>query len=103
LRQSARSFTSSELQKELAVHHPIRTSILEVNRVVSKLSISLKNQHHFAEKVTYYGAYIKRLSVGYQRLYLLCYLQSRWQQALERIADGFIVRQGTFKITDADH
>ena len=95
LRQSARSFTRSELQKEFAVHHHIKTWMPEVNRVVSKLSISLKNQQHFAERVTYYGAYIKRLSVGYQRLYLLCYLQTRWQQALERMADGFVhhVRQ----------
>ncbi len=90
LRQSARSFTGSELQKELAVHHHIQTWMPEVNRVVNELSISLKNQQYFAERVTYYGAYLKRLSVGHQRLYLLCYLQTRWQHALERIADGFV-------------
>jgi len=62
----------------------------EVNRILSALSIPLKNQQYFAERVTYYGAKLKRQSTGYQRLYLLCYLQSRWQQALERIADGFV-------------
>lgn len=90
LHQSARSFTGSELQKELTVHRHIRTWMPEVNRVVSELSLSLKNQQHFAEGVTYYGTNLKRQPVGYQRLYLLCYLQTRWQQALERIADGFV-------------
>ena len=90
LRLSARNFTGSELQKELAVHRHIQTWMPEVNEVLSQLSISLKNQQYFAERVTYYGAKLKRQSVGYQRLYLLCYLQSRWQQALERIADGFV-------------
>ena len=71
LRMSARNFTGSELQKELAVHRHIQTWIQEVNEVLSKLSISLKNQQYFAERVTYYGAYLKRQSIGYQRLYLL--------------------------------
>lgn len=90
LRLSARNFTGSELQKELAVHRHIQTWMPEINRVLSELSISLKNQQYFAERVTYYGAKLKRQPIGYQRLYLLCYLQSRWQQALERIADGFV-------------
>lgn len=70
------------------MHRHIRTWIPEVNRTLSALS--LKNQQYFAERVTYYGGKLKRQPIGYQRLYLLCYLQSRWQQALERIADGFV-------------
>ncbi|WP_267284844.1 hypothetical protein [Klebsiella pneumoniae] len=55
-----------------------------------------------AEKVDYYGAKLKRQTVGSQWLYLLCYLQTRWQQALERIADGFVhhVRQTKQKAKD---
>ena len=90
LRMSAKNFTGSELQKELAVHRHIQSWMSEVNEVLSQLSISQKNQQYFAERVTYFGAKIKRQPIGYQRLYLLCYLQSRWQQALERIADGFV-------------
>ncbi len=90
LRMAAKNITRSELQKELAVHQHIQSWMLEVDEVLSQLSISLKNQQYFAERVTYYGAKLKRQPVGYQRLYLLCYLQSRWQQALERIADGFV-------------
>ena len=95
LRQSARNFTGTELEKELAVHRHIQHWVPEVNVILSKLSLSQKNQQYLAERVDYYGAKMKRQSVGKQRLYLLCYVQSRWQQALERIADGFVhhVRQ----------
>ncbi|WP_436286951.1 Tn3 family transposase, partial [Thalassolituus maritimus] len=45
--------------------------------------------------VNYYGAKLQRQFIGNRRLYLLCYLQTRWVQALESIADGFVhhVRQ----------
>ena len=73
----------------------IQSWMPEVNEVLSVLSLSSKNQQHFAERVDYYGAKLKRQSIGNQRLYLLCYLQTRRVQALERIADGFVhhVRQ----------
>jgi TnpA family transposase len=95
LRQSARNFTGTELEKELAVYRHIRHWMPEVDRLLNMLSLSPKNQQYLAEKVDYYGAKLKRQTVGNQRLYLLCYLQTRWQQALERIADGFVhhVRQ----------
>ena len=95
LRQSARNFTGTELEKELAVHSYIQPWMPEVNEVLSALSLSSKNQQHFAERVNYYGAKLQRQSIGNRRLYLLCYLQTRWVQALERIADGFVhhVRQ----------
>ncbi|EIF42700.1 protein TnpA [gamma proteobacterium BDW918] len=99
LRQSARNFTGTELEKELTVHRHIQHWMSQVNAILSTLSLSQKNQQHFAERVDYYGAKLKRQSVGNQRLYLLCYLQFRWQQALERIADGFVhhVRQAKNK------
>lgn len=95
LRQSARNFTGTELEKELIVHRHIQPWMPEVTTILSALSLSPKNQQHFTERVDYYGAKLKRQTEANQRLYLLCYLQSRWQQALERIADGFVhhVRQ----------
>jgi len=95
LRQSARNFTGTELEKELAVYRHTQHWMPEVDLLMSTLSLSQKNQQHQAEKVDYYGAKLKRQTAGNQRLYLLCYLQARWQQALERIADGFVhhVRQ----------
>ena len=74
LRQSARNFTGTELEKELAVHRHIQHWIPEVNTILSTLSLSQKNQQHLAERVDYYGAKMKRQSVDNQRLYLLCYL-----------------------------
>lgn len=90
LRQSARNFTGTELQKEIAVYHHIQPWMTDVTTVLESLSLSQKNQQHYAERVDYYGAKLKRQSLANQRLYLLCYLQSRHQQGLERIAEGFI-------------
>ncbi|WP_139325889.1 hypothetical protein, partial [Thalassolituus maritimus] len=81
LRQSARNFTGTELEKELAVHSYIQPWMPEVNEVLSELSLSSKNQQHFAERVNYYGAKLQRQFIGNRRLYLLCYLQTRWVQA----------------------
>ena len=84
LRQSARNFTGTELEKELVVYRNIQHWMSEVDLLLSLLSLSQKNQQHLAEKVDYYGAKLKRQTISNQRLYLLCYLQTRWQQALER-------------------
>ena len=90
LRQSARNFTGAELTKELAVHRHVAQWMPEVSAALNALALSQKNQQHFAERVDYYGVKLKRQSIDNQRLYLLCYLQQRWQQAQERIADGLV-------------
>lgn len=90
LRQSARNFTGTELEKELVAHRHLQPWMPEITSVLNTLSLSQKNQQHFAERVDYYGAKLKRQAAGNQQLFLLCYLQFRWQQALERIADGFV-------------
>ncbi len=90
LRQSARNFTGAELAKELAVHRHVAQWMPEVSAALNALSLSQKNQQHFAERVDYYGVKLKRQSIDNQRLYLLCYLQQRWQEAQERIADGLV-------------
>lgn len=95
LRQSARNFTGTELEKELMIYHHLRPWMGEIVQVQASLGLSQMNQHYYAERVDYYGAKLKRQSTLNQQLYLLSYLQNRHQQCLERIADGFIhhVRQ----------
>ena len=95
LRQSARNFTGTELEKELQVYHHLQPWIAEVAQVQVSLGLSQMNQHYYAGRVDYYGAKLKRQATLNQQLYLLSYLQNRQQQCLERIADGFIhhVRQ----------
>lgn len=95
LRQSAKNFSKTELNKELAVRRYLQPWIAEVNAVLQKIDLSQKNLQHFSGRVDYYGAKLKRHSEDSQQLYLLCYLHFRWYQALERIADGFFyhVRQ----------
>lgn len=95
LRDSARNQSGKELEKELAVHQIIAPRIGSIKQVVSALELSPMNQKHYAERVDYYGAKLTRHDSGDQQLYLLCYLNHRWQIALERIAEGFLhqVRQ----------
>jgi len=95
LRQSARNFTGTELEKELQVYHHLQPWVAEVAQVQASMGLSQMNQHYYAGRVDYYGAKLKRQATLNQQLYLLSYLQNRQQQCLERIADGFIhhVRQ----------
>ena len=95
LRQSARNFTGTELDKELVVYQHLQPWIAEVAQVHEALGLSQMNLYYYAERVDYYGARLKRQSPQNQQLYLLSYLQYRHQQCLERIADGFLhhVRQ----------
>jgi len=90
LRLSAKSFTPPELEKELKVNRLIQPWMNEVNTAVAALSLSIKNQRHFASMVDYYGSKLNRFERSTQQLYLLCYLQERAEQNAERLADGFI-------------
>ncbi len=89
LRLSAKSFVPPELEKELKVNRQIQPWMSEVHTVVKALSLSIKNQQHFASMVDYYGSKLKRFDRFSQQLYLLCYLQERAEQNIERLADGF--------------
>jgi len=90
LRQSAKSFTPHELDKELKVHRHIQPWMITVNAVVKSLSLSLKNQQYFSSMVEYYGRKLQRFDRKIQQLYLLCYLQERAEQNIERLTDGFV-------------
>lgn len=90
LRQSARNFTGTELNKELTVYHHLHSWMSDTAHVLQGLNLSQANQHYYAGRVDYYAAKLKRQNPLNQQLYLLSYLQGRYQQCLERIADGFI-------------
>ena len=99
LRRVARSFANIELEKEVLIYEHLKSIMCDIDNALGSLCLSPKNQDYFASRVNYYGAKLKRQSAANQQLYLLCYLKIRWQQALERIADGFIhhVRQAKQK------
>jgi len=91
IKQAAKSFNASELGKELNVNKLIQPWMNEVHQVVSSLSLSQKNQQHYAMMVDYYSiTKLKRFDRVTQQLYLLCYLQERAKINIERLADGFI-------------
>jgi len=91
IKQAAKSFNASEMEKELNVNKLIQPWMNEVNKVVSALSLSQQNQLHYAAMVDYYSiTKLKRFDRVTQQLYLLCYIQERAQINIERLADGFI-------------
>ena len=91
LKQAAKSFNATELEKELNVNKLIQPWMNEVHKVVSALSLSQQNQLHYATMVDYYSiTKLKRFDRVTQQLYLICYLQGRAQINIERLADGFI-------------
>lgn len=90
LRRSAKSFSPAELEKELEVNRHIQPWIKEIDAVVTRLSLSIKNLQHLASMVDYYGSKISRFDQWSQYLYLLCYLQERGEKNRERLADGFV-------------
>jgi len=90
LRLSAKSFSPPELGKELKINRLISPWMSEVNTAINSLSLSMKNQQHFASMVDYYGSKLKRFDRSIQQLYLLCYLQERAEQNIERLVDGFV-------------
>lgn len=90
LRRSAKSFVPTELDKELKIHVHIQPWMNEVDAVVKSLSLSTKNRQYFASLVEYYGGKLRRFDRSVQQLYLICYLQERIEQNVERLVDGFV-------------
>ncbi len=102
LRQSARNFFRNRVGERTDCLSPYPALDAGSGSAVEHAITVAEKSATLAEKVDYYGAKLKRQTVGSQWLYLLCYLQTRWQQALERIADGFVhhVRQTKQKAKD---
>lgn len=90
LRQAAKSFNAPELQKELNVYQLTQPWADDIKLAIAALSLSVKNQQHFASMIDYYSiTKLQRFDRLTQQLYVLCYLQERTQQNIERLADGF--------------
>ncbi|WP_320822338.1 hypothetical protein [Reinekea sp.] len=77
------------------MYHHLQPWVVEIAQVQKRLGLSQTNKLYYAGRVDYYGAKLKRQTPLNQQLYLLCYLHNRYQECLQRIADGFIhhVRQ----------
>jgi TnpA family transposase len=90
LRQGARNFKHSQLQHELAAYKHLYPWFDEIKKLIEDLEISQINQQYYTDRVDYYGSRLKRRLPASQKLYILCYLMSRYQVCLERITDGLI-------------
>ncbi|NMV27580.1 Tn3 family transposase, partial [Vibrio parahaemolyticus] len=77
-------------KKELAIYHRLAPWHTQINDVVDRLNLSLKNRQHFSGLIDYYGSKVRRFKRSQQHLWLLCHLTERMQLALERLTDGFV-------------
>ena len=91
VKQSAKNFTPSEINKELNAFNHLKPHIKNINLLVKKLTLSLKNLEYYASLVDYYTVTkLQRFDHPTRQLYLLCYLQSRYRNINEHLADAFI-------------
>lgn len=91
LRQTARNFSASELQKELTIHQHIEPLIDDIDAVVQQMRLSLSNLDHFGSMVDYYTpTKLCRFDKMTRSLYLVCYLHLKYRQVIEHLADAFV-------------
>jgi len=91
VRQSAKNFAPSEISKELIIFNHIKPYIDNINSLIEKLTLSLKNLEYYAALIDYYTVTkLQRFDRPTRQLYLLCYLQSRYRNINEHLADAFI-------------
>ena len=84
LRGGAKSLTVPELKKELAIYHRLAPWHTQINDVVDRLNLSLKNRQHFSGLIDYYGSKVRRFKRSQQHLWLLCHLTERMQLGVLR-------------------
>jgi len=91
VRQSAKNFDHSEINKELIIFNHLKPYIDNINSLIAKLTLSLKNFEYYASLVDYYTVTkLQRFDVTTRQLYSLCYLQLRYRNINEHLADAFI-------------
>ncbi len=91
IRNSAKSFSTTELEKELKAHRHIKLFINDIDDLIQQLNLSLSNLNHYASMVGYYTATkLKRFDQATRYLYLVCYLHVRYCQVIEHMADAFV-------------
>lgn len=91
VRQTARNFSASELEKELTIHEHIEPMIDDIDAIVQQLGLSISNLDHFSSMVDYYTpTKLRRFDKMTRLLYLVCYLHLKYRQVTEHLADAFI-------------
>lgn len=91
VRQSAKNFTPGEINKELNIFNHLKPHMDNITELLDTLKLSLKNTEYYASLVDYYTVTkLQRFDHLTWQLYLLCYLQSRYRNINEHLADAFI-------------
>jgi len=104
VRQSAKNFDHSEINKELIIFNHLKPYIDNINSLIAKLTLSLKNFEYYASLVDYYTVTkLQRFDVTTRQLYSLCYLQLRYRNINEHLADAFIYHCRKIREKAKDH
>jgi len=104
VRQSAKNFTPGEVNKELNIFKRLKVHMDNINVLLGKLKLSLKNTEYYASLVDYYTiTKLQRFDLTTRQLYLLCYLQSRCRNINEHLADAFIYHCRKLRENAKDH
>ncbi len=91
LKRRAKDFSTTEIQKEIFACKHIRSYFEEINSLIQYLEISKHNVEYYAGLVDYYTiTKLRRFHISTSTLYLLCYLQKRFNETNERMCDAFI-------------
>src|SRR6185437_1467143 len=95
IKQDAKDFKPRMILQEcrkLNIMHPI---YLIAQRVLSRLSISKNNINNYGALIHYYSIHDlrKRIKIEQSYLYILCYMQQRFQQVVDNLIVAFCYHQ----------
>ncbi|MBD2797966.1 Tn3 family transposase [Xenorhabdus sp. 18] len=87
---SARSFSPSELERELNTHRTIKSIYPELKSLLEALRLSRGNRLYYASVVKHRSVYkIRRMPKWQGLLYLCCYLFFRYRENNDRLVTAF--------------
>ena len=95
IKQDAKDFKPRMLLQECRKLNIMQPIYLIAERVLSRLAISKNNINNYGELIYYYSIHDlrKRIKIGQSYLYILCYVQQRFQQIVDNLIIAFCYHQ----------
>lgn len=91
LKREPRSFSLSEIKREISRCEQIQALYKLTQTLLPKLEISRESIKYYASLVNYYSVFrLKQLSQGVAHVYLLCFIHHRYQRAHDNLLNSLI-------------
>lgn len=91
LKQMAKDFSSSQINRELTTHQAIKELYPELKQIIVELSLSPKNLEYYASLVKHKSVYkLRRHADDQSLLYLSCYLYFRYRETNDNLVSAFL-------------